>query len=163
MAFGQQQTGSDFDISKDKENGAVVYKGQCTFEDLQKESSFGWLDRGTNAYKPDSNAVKYLKKHLGGYDLVILMGTWCEDSQNLLPKLRKTLQAAAYPMSKLSMYGVDRAKTAKNVEHRLYKLEKVPTIVVYKNYMEVGRIVETVKKSIEADLMAIVKGREEGE
>jgi thiol-disulfide isomerase/thioredoxin len=152
-----QTSKSDFDISKDAENGAVVYKGQISFDDLGKEGSFGWLKRGSDAYKPDTNAVKYLKKNLVNYEIVVFMGTWCEDSQNLIPKFYKLLQVIGYPMGKLTMYGVDRAKTAKYIEHRLYKIEKVPTIIVYRNHSELGRITELVKKSIETDLINIIR------
>lgn len=148
---------SDYDVSKDKENGMLVYKGAFTFEDLKKEPTFGWLQRGVAAYTPDSNAVKYLKKHLQQYDIVVLMGTWCDDSHNLIPKLYKTLQAAGYPMQQLKLYGVDRAKTAKYVEHRLYRLEKVPTIVLEKQHTEIGRIVETVKRNMEVDMVQLIQ------
>lgn len=148
---------SDYDVSKDKENGAVVFKGQITFADLAKEPTFDWLKRGADAYTPDSVPVKYLKKYLPQYEIVVLMGTWCDDSQNMIPKLYKTLQVVGYPMNLYSMYGVDRAKTAKYVEHKLYKLDKVPTVIVYRNHMEVGRIVELTKKSVEKDLVNIIQ------
>lgn len=159
-AFAQ----SDYDVSKDKENGSVVYKGQMTFADLEKESDFAWFTRGSKAYVPDSVTVAYLKKQLPNYEIIVLMGTWCEDSQNLVPKLHKVLQAAGYPMEKYTMYGVDRAKTAKYVEHKLYKVEKVPTIILSKDHNEVGRIVETLtKKNIESDLAAIIRKNAESE
>lgn len=154
--FAQAQ-GSDYDVSKDAENGAVVFKGQVTFADLEKEPSFSWLKSGADTYKPDSNAVKYLKQHLRNYEMVVLMGTWCDDSQNLMPKFYKVLQLTGYPMAKYNMFGVDRAKTTKNIEHRLYKLDKVPTIIVYKNHNELGRIVETVKKNVETDLVQLIR------
>lgn len=152
-----QTAKSDYDVSKDSENGAVVFKGQLSFDDLNKESSFGWLKRGSDAYKPDTNAVKYLKKNLGNYEIVVFMGTWCDDSQVMIPKFYKLLQLVGYPMGKLTMYGVDRAKTAKYLEHKLYKIDKVPTIIVYKNHSELGRITELVKKSVETDLINIIK------
>lgn len=148
---------SDFDKSKDKESGAVVYKGQISFNDLESESSFSWLKRGAAAYKPDTTAIAYLKKNLPKYEMVVLMGTWCEDSQNLVPKLLKVLQASGYPMSSYTMYGVDRAKEAKYVEHKLYSLDKVPTIILMKDHVEIGRIVESVKKSIEIDLVQMIQ------
>ncbi len=148
---------SDYEVSKDKENGAVVYKGECTFTDLQKEPTFAWVEKDAAAYTPDTNAIKYLKKHLPDYDFVVLMGTWCDDTHMMLPKYYKVLQATNYPMTKLKMYGVDRAKTTKNIEHRLYKLVNVPTIIVIRNHMEIGRIVETTKKSVEVDLIAMIQ------
>jgi hypothetical protein len=148
---------TDYDRSIDKENEAVVFKGQLTFDDLQKEPSFSWFSTGAASYKPDSADIKLLKKHLPNYNLVVLLGTWCDDSQLLIPRLYKVLTASAFPMDKYAMYGVDRAKEAKYVEHKLYRLEKVPTIIVYRGHTEVGRIVETTKKSIEKDLAGIIE------
>lgn len=55
------------------------------------------------------------------------------------------------------MYGVDRAKTTKYVENKLYKIELVPTIILFKKNAEVGRIVESPKKNIEDDLVDMIK------
>ena len=148
---------SDYDRSVDKENEAVVFKGQVNFGDFEKEPTFGWLQSGAEKYSPDSSSIKFLRKAMPTYKIVVLLGTWCEDSQLLIPKLYKTLQASNYPMEQLSMYGVDRAKQAKYVEHQLYRLERVPTIIVFKGFMEVGRIVESVDKTIEQDLTRIIK------
>jgi len=152
-AFAQ----SDYEVSKDKENGAVVYKGQVTFEDLRKEPSFNWLQRGETAYKPDTAAIRFLKQYLPNYEMVVVFGTWCDDSHILVPKLSKVMQVAGYPMAKLSMYGADRAKQTKNIEHKLYRIERVPTIILYQNHVEIGRIVESVNKSIEEDLAVIIQ------
>ena len=157
LGAAAQTQQSDYDVSKDKENGAVVFKGQCSFEDLSAEPTFGWLKRGSDAYKPDTTAIKFLKEHLPKYRMVVLIGTWCDDSQLYLPRLHKILQLTNYPMSRYTMYGLDRSKQAKHIEHRLYKADKVPTIIVYKDHTEIGRIVETVNKSVEADLMKIIQ------
>ncbi len=147
---------SDYDISKDDETGAVVFKGQISFSDLQKEPTFDWMKKGAASYKPSKEDIKYLKQYMPAYDLVILMGTWCDDSQHLIPDLYKVLTAAGYPANKVNMFGVDRAKETKNIEHKLYRLEKVPTIIVFKNHSEISRIVEHVNKSIESDLVEII-------
>ena len=148
---------SDYDVSTDKETGFTVYKGQITFADLLKEPSFGWLQRGVTAYKPDTVAVKYLQKALPKYNIVVLMGTWCDDSQNLIPKLYKVLQAANFPMAQYTMFGVDHAKQTKNIEAKIFALQKVPTIILFDKNREAGRIVESVKKNIETDLMQLVQ------
>ncbi|MEI8278553.1 MAG: thioredoxin family protein [Bacteroidota bacterium] len=148
---------SDYDTSRDNENEAVVYKGRFTFDDLAKEPSFTWFKSSTDNYKPEAATIVYLKNNLAYYDMVVLLGTWCDDSQNMLPKLYKVLQLSAYNMAKYSMYGVDRAKTAKYSEHKQYELKNVPTIILIKDHKEVGRIVETVKKSVEQDLRDIIE------
>lgn len=147
---------SDFDISKDKENGAIVYKGQISFDDLNKEHTFTWMKK-SDEYKPDSATMVSLKKDLPKYEMVVLMGTWCDDSHILIPRLYKVMQQAGYPMAKCKIYGVDRAKETKYIEHKLYSVQKVPTIILFKDHSEVGRIVESVKKSIEADLAQLIQ------
>jgi thiol-disulfide isomerase/thioredoxin len=152
-AFAQS---SDYEISKDDENGAVVFKGQLSFEDLKKEPTFEWMAKGAAAYRPSENDISYLQDYLPKYELVVLLGTWCEDSQRLIPELYKILQAAKYPMASLKMYGVNRAKETKNIEHKLYRIERVPTIILFKDHTEVGRIVENVKQTMEGDLVALI-------
>lgn len=158
LLFGGQAFAQfGYDVSTDKENGMQVFKGEITFDDLKKEPSFTWLTTGTANYKPDTASLSFLKKYLGQFDMVIVMGTWCDDSHNLVPKLYKVMQLAEYPMGKYKIYGVDRAKETKGVEHKLYQIVNVPTIILFKDKIEVGRIVETVKKSIEADLVKIIR------
>jgi len=148
---------TDFETSTDKENGSVVFKGQITYNDLRKELSFKWLDKGIIDYKPAEADMVFLQKHLSGYEVVTFMGTWCDDSQNLVPKLLKVLAAADYPMHQHTMYGVDRTKQAKYTEAKFYEISRVPTIILLKDNLEVGRITESVNKSIEADLKAIIE------
>ncbi|HXS36429.1 MAG TPA: hypothetical protein VN721_06990 [Flavipsychrobacter sp.] len=152
------QSTSDYDVSTDKQTHELVYKGQCTFEDINKQPSFSWLMNGASEYTPDSIAVKYLKKDLSKYQLVVFIGTWNRETHSLLPKLYKVLQVTGYPMSGYKMYGVDRAKTTKYVEHKLYHISDIPTIIVIKNHQEIGRITpETLKRNIETDLDRIVE------
>ncbi|MDR3679899.1 MAG: thioredoxin family protein [Flavipsychrobacter sp.] len=157
LAAGAQKK---YDVSKDKEDGSVIYNGACTFGDLDAEQTFDWFKAGSAGYKPNTAAVTYLKKTLPAYELVVFMGTWCDDSHNLVPKLYKVLQQSGYPMTKYTMFGVDRQKTTKNSEHLKYKITLVPTIILLKDHQEVGRITENVDKSVEEDLQAIVKGAE---
>jgi thiol-disulfide isomerase/thioredoxin len=146
-----------YTTSKDNETGATIFKGQLTMEDLQGEPSFTWLKRGETAYKPDSNAIKFLRKELPGHTIVVIMGTWCDDSQNLLPKLSKALEAARFPNKQLVMYGVDRSKQTGGIESKIYDVKRVPTIIVFKGNLEKGRIVESVKRDIETDLVQILQ------
>ena len=145
-----------YTTSKDEETGAVVFKGPITLADLAGEPTFTWLKKGEASYMPDSVAIKYLRKELPAYTIVTIMGTWCDDSQNLVPKLAKTLEAARFPMKQFVMYGVDRAKQTGGIESKLYDVKRVPTIIVYKGNVEAGRIVESVKRNVETDLAQII-------
>ena len=153
---------SDFDISKDAENGNIVFKGLISVDDLKKESSFTWLQSGIDGYTPNAKDIDYLETELPKYKLMVGMGTWCSDSHMLIPQLFKVLQLTQYPMQQFTMYGVDRAKTTKHDEAARYDFKRVPTIILYDGNTEMGRIVENASKSIEADLEAIIKQYQKG-
>jgi thiol-disulfide isomerase/thioredoxin len=153
MALAQ----SNYQILKDPKNGEAVYKGSFTFQDLHADGSFTWLKHGYEKYKPNAQHVAYLKKHLANYTMVVFIGTWCDDTHEMLPKFEKVLTASNYPLAKLTLFGVDREKKARNIENKLYRVESVPTIIVFKGRLEIGRITETVKASVEEDLLNIIK------
>jgi len=152
-AMGQNDR---YDILKDKKTGATVIKGECTFDDLLRQPSLGWLTRGANNYKPDTAKLSYLKRHIKDYEIVVFMGTWCDDTYNILPKLYKILLLTNYPMSEYTMYGVDRTKATKYIEHKLYKIENVPTIILSRQHTEIGRITESLKKTVESDIAGLI-------
>ena len=145
-----------YDISKDEKEGGLIFNGTITFNDLAKEPSFTWFKPGVDEYKPDEAMVNYLRTYLGNYTMVVFMGTWCDDSHYLIPKLEKVIQLTNYPASQLTMYGVDREKNTKNGDSKKYNITLVPTIILYKDGTEIGRITETTKKNLETDLSYII-------
>lgn len=152
------QAQSNFDINKDDQTGQTIFIGRCSFDDISDEANFDWFTMSSNNYIPDQTITEQLKKVLPSCQLYIFMGTWCEDTHNLLPKLYKTmLLSRSYTNYK--MYGVDRNKKSNNKEEEAYKIINVPTIIVMKDGVELGRIVETTKTTIESDLLKIVEGK----
>lgn len=161
MTIGYTQANAQFgfDIDRDETTGQIIFVGRCTFDDLADEASFDWLRMGSDGYNPDAAKIDSLKKILPTCQLVIFMGTWCEDTQNLLPKLYKTM-LYSHCYTNYKMYAVNRNKISKNNEQEPFKVVTVPTIIVQKNGVEIGRIVETTKVSIEDDLLKIVVGKQ---
>lgn len=152
---------ADLEISRDPENDRIVYKGIFSMRDMEGEPTFSWLPSGIEAYQPKSESVAYLKQHLRNFSLLIFMGTWCGDTKDLLPKTFKVLQASNITTDNMMMVGMDRKKTTITKEGkrlvRRYKAKSLPTFVVLDaSGKEVGRIVESVDKSIEEDLVAII-------
>lgn len=85
------------------------------------------------------------------------MGTWCSDTHEMLPKFLKVLQEINYPVKQVEMYGVERKKDTRSGDVNKYNITNLPTIIVLdKSGKEIGRIIETVKKNIEGDLVKIV-------
>ena len=104
-------------------------------------------------------SVEELKKEkIKTYNIVLVMGTWCEDSHREVPRLFKILEAVDFPDNKLTMIAVNRKKEAPSGEEGIYNIQKVPTIIVQKYGKEIGRIIESPKTGyLERDLLEILK------
>ena len=155
------ETLSDYEVKKDPKNGEDVYRGIFSYHDLQKDTSFHWLQKGMDEYTPEPKAMKYLNEHLRSYDIRVFLGTWCSDSHEMIPKFYKVLQGVGFmPMGNL-VIGVDRDKTTKEPymkQVKEFRVTLLPTIILFNSAgQEVGRITESVDKSIEADLAKIIK------
>lgn len=106
--------------------------------------------------EPNADVMSHLKK-LTSADLSfrIYMGTWCEDSQIHVPRFIKIADKLGW---KYSLIGVNREKECpfEKKECKTWDIQFVPTMVVYRGEIEVGRIIESPKKSIEDDLLEII-------
>ncbi len=146
-----------YKVSTDPKNGRTVFAGPLTFSDLDGEKSFAWMSEGYSGYEPKKKPLEYIRPRLRHYDMVIFMGTWCGDSHEMIPKLKRVLDIVDYPKSQLKMYGTDRSKTTADALEKKYNIVSVPTVILYRDGKEVGRITETVHKNIEKDLADIIK------
>lgn len=145
-----------YTITRDTVTDGLIFNGPITFADLNNEKSFDWLKSGYDEYTPDAKQLAYLRTNLPEYRMVVFMGTWCDDSHYLIPKLEKVLQLTGYPMQQYTMYGANREKKTIGNEHEKYGITLVPTIILFDKDHEIGRITESVNTSIEADLAAII-------
>lgn len=157
LLFPFMSSAQTFVLEKEDKTNETILKGQCRYADLLAQPDYTWM-KDTARYLPDATAMQVLKKELSNYNLVVLFGSWCSDSHLQLPHLYKVLQEANMPMEKVQLYGMDRAKKGRDVEDKIFKVDRVPTIILYKNNQEVGRIVETPQRSLEADLVAMIEG-----
>jgi thiol-disulfide isomerase/thioredoxin len=153
MLHAQYQ--SDFEEVKSTNEAEVIYKGSCTFEDIEKVSAFKLIEQSEN-YKPDESKIESLSEELSKYQLIVFLGTWCEDSHRLIPQLYRVLTDTGYPLEQMQIFALDRDKKGRNGEEKQYKITNVPTIIILQDGNEKGRITETVKQDIESDLLGII-------
>ena len=136
-------------------------RGLLTKELITNDTAFDWYEKNTQYFKPNIDAVNAIKAKADQITLVIFTGTWCHDSQQLVPKYLKTLAAAGFPDSRLTLIGVDRDKTTLANLHTIFGITNVPTVIVLKAGIEVGRIVEYGKTALVdkelGDLIAEIK------
>ncbi len=95
-----------------------------------------------NTATATASAVAAFQKNGSKISLLVFCGTWCHDSQNLLPKFYKLIDKAGFPESKIVLVAVDKSKIAVQNLHVKYQLKTVPTFIVLVNGKEVGRVEE---------------------
>lgn len=122
--------------------GEKTFKGIISRELIETDTSFQWYAENLKGYKPNQRALEGMKKYADSIQLLVFMGTWCEDSHVVIPKFFSLLDMAGFPSSRLTLIGVDRDK--KTLGHLAEALDviNVPTIIVLKNGKELGRVVE---------------------
>ncbi|WP_374462011.1 TlpA family protein disulfide reductase [Chryseobacterium taeanense] len=118
-----------------------------------------WYVKEHDEYALDQKAISELRKHkINSYNIVVFMGTWCEDSHRDFPRLMKILEEVKYPESKLTIIAVNRKKESPTGDEARYNIQKVPTIILERYGKEAGRIIEMPTTGyIERDLVEILK------
>jgi thiol-disulfide isomerase/thioredoxin len=101
-----------------------------------------WYAANQTSYKPDAAVLAAMEAAKGKVQFVIFGGTWCEDTQFILPKFFKLQEQVGIADNTISFYGVDRAKKTLGNLTDAFKITNVPTIIVMKDGKEVGRVVE---------------------
>jgi thiol-disulfide isomerase/thioredoxin len=134
------------------------YKGIISKEVLLADTTFKWYASNLTGYKPNASAVEGLQKNKDSVQLLVFMGTWCEDSQNIIPKMFSLTDAAGFSNDRVTLIGVDRAKKTYSHLCEALNITNVPTIMVMKNGKELGRVVEYGKSgSFDKDLGGVLK------
>ncbi|RQO40464.1 thioredoxin [Chryseobacterium sp. KBW03] len=143
----------------DTQKDGKMLLGNQLKEQFLKAPYADWYVKEHDEYVLDQKAVSELKKEkIGTYDIIVFMGTWCEDSHRDFPRLMKILETVNYPENKLSIIAVNRKKESPTGDESLYNLQKVPTIILKRYGKEVGRIIEMPTTGyIERDLVQILK------
>lgn len=131
--------------------------GNCDKAGLQKDIYGIYFDSQYDVYKPSESIIKNLTEKINDFEFTIVMGTWCSDSKREVPRFYKVLNDAGYNDKRVKVIAVNEKKEAVLVDISKMNIEKVPTFIIYKDDKEIGRIVETPKKSLESDLWKIIK------
>lgn len=123
-------------------SGVKIFNGLLTKTDLEQEPSFIWMRNNISWYKPNADAVKHLARLQYKVHLMVFGGTWCEDSQIVVPQLFKLMDAADFPETCITLIGVERNKKTLSHLSEALNIDKVPTILVMQQGKEIGRVVE---------------------
>jgi thiol-disulfide isomerase/thioredoxin len=131
--------------------------GFFKIERLAQPPYSDWYLKGFDEYSFNSDPLnKLMDIKTDNLKIKIVMGTWCPDSRREVPKLMKILDIWRFPVSQLTIIGVDKAKKAPVSEYESLDIQRVPTFIIYKNNIEAGRIIENPVTSLEQDMVNIL-------
>ena len=139
---------AQYEVSTDAKTGLKALKGVLSIDVLKNDTSFHWMTNDISWYKPKPEVLANLAAVKDSVHIIALIGTWCEDSHYIFPQLLKMLNQAGYNMNYLTIIGVDRPKVSITSLSQALGLKKTPTIIVFKNGKEVGRVEEYGKYGI---------------
>ena len=143
-------------LSVDQKSGKPMLLGVCDRSAFADSNFSWWFNSEFDNYSVDSVTLKDISDKLKDVKITIVMGTWCSDSRREVPRFLKILDLLPFDQKNLNMICVDRTKTAPDCGVEKLDIKFVPTFIFYKDDIEIGRIVETPKETLEKDLVKIV-------
>ena len=158
LGFNNANAQAGFTSTIDDKN-VTILNGILTKNDVAENAAFkNWYPANQASYKADTSVINALANAKDKVQYVVFGGTWCEDTQFILPKFFKLQEQAGITENNISFYGVDRSKKTIGNITAAFKITNVPTIIVMKDGKEVGRVVEYGKTGKwDVELAALVK------
>ncbi len=134
-----------------------VLKGIINRKIIETDTAFKWFQENMKWANIDSKAIEAFTTKKDLFSVIVFGGTWCHDTQNLLPVFYKLVDKSNYPDNKISLIVTDRDKKTINDLHTKYNITNVPTFIIIHNGKEIGRVVEYGKTgAIDKELGEIV-------
>ncbi len=135
-----------------------VISGKFSWTEWRRQA--GWESYNADNYEPGVFLTEQLNSLINNKNkrisFILFSASWCGDSESEVPKIFKMFDIANIPLSKIELYGVDRAKRELSGTAEKFNILRVPTLIVLKNGNEIGRIVEHPLSSWEEDIFKIL-------
>ncbi len=142
-------------VVRDPQLQRDVLSGYCNRTGLETGIFSPWFNQQYKNYHPDATIEKALAPAINKTEITIVFGSWCGDSKMQVGRFYKVLDKAGYTKTP-KIIAVKRSLKADNVDISGLNIRRIPTFIVYYQGKEAGRIVESPKVSLEADLLEIL-------
>lgn len=136
----------------------IGYCNRSGFETINSNFDSCYLSE-YSLYHPDSPTLQQIKTQLKGVKITLVLGTWCGDSKEWVPRFYKILDEIKFKPKNLTVIAVDRSKNAEGTHVNTLQIERVPTFIFYRGKTEIGRIIETPEGLLEQHILKILKSK----
>ncbi len=90
-------------------------------------------------------------------EVKVFFGEWCHDSVREVPRLISLFEQVNNQNIKPTFYALDTAKSDPKDEAIKHSIRKTPTVIVYKDGIELGRFLEFPKTDWANDIAQLIK------
>ena len=139
--------------------GNEILVGKISYAQMVQYTE-AWFNKEYDFYRINEERLEKIKPLLKDKRVVLIMGTWCEDSQREVPGMMKILNQAGFNTAEMEIIAIDEDKRTKEGLENAYNLAYVPVLIFFEEEKEINRIVEFPINSLEQDMLDILSGKE---
>ncbi|MGB1020657.1 MAG: hypothetical protein ACPGVF_06100 [Flavobacteriaceae bacterium] len=140
------------------EKGEPMLLGPINRANLADSIYAAWFKESYDFYRIPENWSNNLKIAAQDLELVIFMGTWCEDTQRELGGIFKLIDALEISEEQISMFALTEDKDSAEGFEKPYEIINIPTVIFKKEGVEINRIVELPVETLHEDIQKILTG-----
>lgn len=111
--------------------------GPITVEEVLRQLPI--YRKGMDEYEGSLSDVSYLKGYKKTVEVRVFFGSWCPHCRVLVPMFLKAMEQAANPNIQVSLVGMPMPPFTEFPAAKEFKIDGVPTFVVFSGGREVGR------------------------
>jgi hypothetical protein len=113
-----------------------------------------------DAYEPAPAAIAAAAAEKRDVTMTVVLGSWCGDSKEFVPRVLKMLHRAANPRIRVKLVALDNQFLHPQEVIASRRIINVPTVILESGGREIGRITETpATATMEDDVVAILAGK----
>jgi len=118
-----------------------------------------WFSKNYDNYTANPKTIHKIKKKLNNISIKSFIGSWCHDSKRELPRFYKIMELAGFDLENdFKMIGITIGKKTPTNLQKGFAINHTPTFIFFRDGKEIGRFVEHSKKTIEKDILKILRG-----
>ena len=130
--------------------------GEVDKDYLFNSKNTKWFPKNYDSYKLDIFLSENNFDNIDNFIIELYMGITCHDSEREIPRLIKILDEINFPDNQLNIFLLKRDKTSDYEYEKGKNITNTPTIIFYKDSIEINRIVEFPIETLERDIYKII-------
>ncbi len=134
-----------------------ILLGPVNRSGFQIEPFREWFETNYSNYEMDEQTIDQIPSNAWEkIEITVVLATWCPDTRREIPRLLKILDYAEVPDEQIRLISVNRDKKVPSMDLEHLDIQRVPTMIFFRNGEEIGRIIESPEQTLEQDIVHIM-------